>query len=297
MTTPLEQVVNGVEGMTYITVLEHQQRLRDDHRLLRHRPRPRPGRGRRAEPRQPGARAACRPTCAPTASPSPRTPPASWAASASSRRTTATARSSSATTWTSTCATRIKRVPGVGNVIIFGERKYAMRAVARPRAARRPRHHRRRRGERAARAEPAGRRPARSATPRPTPNQTYNLSVRAMGRLTEVGAVRERRREGGHGRRPGARPRRRPRRARRRDLLVQPALRRPRGLRHGHPAAAVGQRARRLRRRDGGDGAAREELPARARVAARLRQRRRRPRVDQRGARSRSPRRSSSSCS
>ena len=44
-----------------------------------------------------------------------------------SDRTTATTRCSSATT--STCYVRdaIKRVPGVGNVIIFGERKFAMR--------------------------------------------------------------------------------------------------------------------------------------------------------------------------
>ena len=37
-------------------LVEHQQRRVDDHGDVRHRPRPRPGRGRRAEPRQPGAR-------------------------------------------------------------------------------------------------------------------------------------------------------------------------------------------------------------------------------------------------
>ena len=56
VTTPIEQVVNGVEGMTYIQLLEHQQRHQHDQRLLRHRPRPRPRRGGRAEPGQPGAR-------------------------------------------------------------------------------------------------------------------------------------------------------------------------------------------------------------------------------------------------
>ena len=47
--------------------------------------------------------------------------------SASTRSTASTTRCSSATTSTSSCADALKRVPGVADVIIFGERKYAMR--------------------------------------------------------------------------------------------------------------------------------------------------------------------------
>ena len=99
--------------------------------------------------------------------------------------TTATARSSSATTWTSTSATRMKRVPGVGNVIIFGERKYAMRLWLDP-ARLAARHITAGDVVRALReqnlqvaAGALGDAPADA-------NQMYNLSVRALGRLTEV---------------------------------------------------------------------------------------------------------------
>ena len=52
----------------------------------------------------------------------------------------------------------LKRVPGVGDVIIFGERKFAMRLWLDPDQAGRPRPDRRRRRQRAARAERPGRR-------------------------------------------------------------------------------------------------------------------------------------------
>ena len=51
----------------------------------------------------------------------------------------------------------LKRVPGVGDVILFGERKILDAALARSRAARGAPDHRRRRRQRAARAERAGR--------------------------------------------------------------------------------------------------------------------------------------------
>ncbi len=56
VTTPLEQAINGVEGMLYMTLLEHQQRRLDDHGHVRHHPRPGRRRSGRAEPRQPDAR-------------------------------------------------------------------------------------------------------------------------------------------------------------------------------------------------------------------------------------------------
>ena len=141
----------------------------------------------------------------------------------------------------------LKRVPGVGNVLIFGERKYAMRVWLDP-------------ARLAARGVTAGdvvgalreqnlqvvgRRPGRRPG-RPEPGLQPERA--REGPAHGAGRVRERRREGGQGRRPGARARHRPRRAGGRDVLVQPALHRARGLRHGHPAAADRQRARRSTR-------------------------------------------------
>ena len=55
VTTPLEQVINGVEGMRYITSSSTNSGASTHHGDVRHRPRPGSGGGRRAEPRQPGA--------------------------------------------------------------------------------------------------------------------------------------------------------------------------------------------------------------------------------------------------
>ena len=121
----------------------------------------------------------------------------------------------------------IKRVPGVGNVLIFGERKYAMRVWLDPaRLAARGitagdvvRALREQNLQVAAGA--VGDAPADA-------NQNYNLSVRVLGPPDGGGAVRERGGEGRRGHRPGAAARRGARRAGRRDLLLEPALRRPR---------------------------------------------------------------------
>ena len=107
----------------------------------------------------------------------------------------------------------IKRVPGVGDVIVFGERKFAMRLWLDP-------------------VKLAGRnvtaadvarcasrtcrwRPARSATRRRPPTRPTRSSVRAMGRLSEVPGSRTSSSRPA-GRRAGARQGRWPRRARRR---------------------------------------------------------------------------------
>ena len=108
-------------------LVEHQQRRRDDHGDVRHRPRSRPGRGRRAEPRQPGAR--------PHAGRGPHQRHHGHQehrrlhrrARLLLARTTATRASSSATTSTSTSATRSSACPASATCIIFGERKFAMR--------------------------------------------------------------------------------------------------------------------------------------------------------------------------
>ena len=114
----------------------------------------------------------------------------------------------------------IKRVPGVGNVLIFGERKYAMRLWLDP-------------ARLAARGITAGdvvralreqnlQVAAGAVGDAPADvNQNYNLSVRVLGRLTEVDAVRERGGEGRRRHRPRAGARRGPRRAGRRDLLAR----------------------------------------------------------------------------
>src|SRR5206468_7927382 len=105
---------------------------------------------------------------------------ASWAASGSSPRATGTAPSSSATT----LRDALKRVPGVGNVIIFGERKYAMRLWLDP-------------ARLAARGITAGdvvsalreqnlQVAAGALGDAPSnASQNYTLSVRVLGRLTE----------------------------------------------------------------------------------------------------------------
>ena len=106
-------------------------------------------------------------------------------ASASSRATTATTRCSSATTSTCTSATRSKRIPGVGNIIIFGERKFAMRLWLDPGQAgrSRPDGGRRRRALREQNVQVA----AGSVGDSPAAaDQMFQLSVRAEGRLTEV---------------------------------------------------------------------------------------------------------------
>jgi len=81
-------------------------------------------------------------------------------------------------------ADALKRVPGVGAVIIFGERKYAMRiwldpnelAAARPDTAGRDQCARR-----AERRVPAG----QLGVPPSDPKQSYQMAVRVEGRLTD----------------------------------------------------------------------------------------------------------------
>ena len=68
VTTPLEQAINGVEGMTYMPVVEHQQRRLDDHGHVRHRPRIRIWRRSTSRIASTRRSAACRPTCARPAS-------------------------------------------------------------------------------------------------------------------------------------------------------------------------------------------------------------------------------------
>ena len=68
VTTPLEQAINGVEGMLYMTSSSTNSGVAQHHRHVRRHARPRPRRRRRAEPRHPGARPAADRGAAPSAS-------------------------------------------------------------------------------------------------------------------------------------------------------------------------------------------------------------------------------------
>ena len=114
----------------------------------------------------------------------------------------------------------IKRVPGVGNVIIFGERKYAMRLWLDPQKL-------------AARGISAGdvttalreqnvQVAAGAVGDAPADvDQMYTISVRAAGRLTEVDQFERVVVKAGADGALVRRQRRRPRRARRRDLRAR----------------------------------------------------------------------------
>ncbi len=68
----------------------------------------------------------------------------------------------------------LKRVPGVSNVIMFGERRFAMRLWLDPTRLAAPPSHRRRRHQRAARAERAGRGRRRSGPSRRLPSSSIS---------------------------------------------------------------------------------------------------------------------------
>ena len=126
VTTPLEQAINGVEGMRYMTSSSGNDGSSQITRHLRPHPQPRPRRGRRAEP---GLHRAGRlPNEVKTTGVviSKNSGPFVLAAGFYAEDDQYDTRSS-ATTSTSTCKDALKRVPGVGDVMIFGERKYSMR--------------------------------------------------------------------------------------------------------------------------------------------------------------------------
>ena len=124
----------------------------------------------------------------------------------------------------------IKRVPGVADVIIFGERKYSMRLWLDPTGWRRagspPATWSTRCATRTCRW-----RPARWASRRRARARRYQISVRAVGRLTSADQFENIILKTGDRRLAGAREGRRPRRARRRDLRPDLRFQRLRGRR------------------------------------------------------------------
>ena len=94
-------------------------------------------------------------------------------------------RCSSATTSIASSCDEIKRVPGVGDVIVFGDRPLRDAAVAGSRQARRPQHHRRRSRRGAARAERAGGGRRRSGRRRRGRARRFRSACARSGRLSE----------------------------------------------------------------------------------------------------------------
>ncbi len=136
----------------------------------------------------------------------------------------------------------LKRIQGVADVQIFGERKYSMRLWLDPaRLAAR--------GLTASDVVSALQQQnvqiaAGQVGAEPTAtNQMYQISVRAVGRLTEASAVRQHRPQAGQQRRAGAADRRGPRGAGRRGLQRQAPLQRLQRHRHRRQPVAHGQRA------------------------------------------------------
>ena len=138
----IEQEVNGVEGMIYM----YSQSTDDgDHvaqRDVRGRDRHRQGAGAGAEPGRRGRAALARGGASQRHRRATSGCPTSCSSCTSSRRRRPTIRSTAPTTHCSTCATSCARIPGVGDVSMFGSREYSMRSLARPGAHRTARHDR-----------------------------------------------------------------------------------------------------------------------------------------------------------
>ena len=124
VTQPLEDSLAGIEGIDYMT-LDQPPGEEPDHRPLPARPRPRRRRQRRARPGQPGARPAARRASTSRSSPRSRPTP--------SRSSTWRSRRDRHSPLEVTdfadrfVKDRLQNLPGVADVRIFGERRYAMR--------------------------------------------------------------------------------------------------------------------------------------------------------------------------
>ena len=82
----------------------------------------------------------------------------------------------------------LKRVNGVADVIIFGERKYSMRLWLDPDRLAAPRTSRRPTSSTRSAIRTCRWRPGRSGSRRRPPARRYQISVRAVGRMTRPGA-------------------------------------------------------------------------------------------------------------
>ena len=183
----------------------------------------------------------------------------------SARRATRSISPRSATTRICRYWIPIKRLPGVGEVLFFGERRYSMRVWLDPDRDGEPRHHRRRRAERHCRAE----HPGRGRQDRPVSGAGRH-SLRDAGQRGRPPRRPQPVRRHRAARRPGHRrcrqaARRGENRARRAPLFVfgQPQQRanRAAGRRAGRAPGAGLQRARPAEPGQDQDGRAVEALP------------------------------------
>ena len=138
----------------------------------------------------------------------------------------------------------IARLPGVGNVIVFGAGQYSMRVWLDPNKMQARGLIAAGRDPGAAAAEQAGDGgPDRHAAG--AGGQAFQYTLNVAGRLDDPAAVRRRHRQDRRRRRDHARPRRRPRRARRADLRPGLHARRQAGGGPGDLPVAGRQRAQR----------------------------------------------------
>ena len=156
----------------------------------------------------------------------------------------------------------LKRISGVSDVRVFGERKYAMRLWVDPK---RLADNGLTAGDVVTALQAQNVQVAAGAIGAPPTNghQPYEYSVLATGRLHEHDAVREHRAQDEPRRRLREGPRRRARRARRGELRRLAVVQRQRRRRPGHPAAAERQRA------GGVAASARDDGPAAGEVSRR----------------------------
>ena len=183
VTTPLEQAINGVEGMLYMTSSSTNSGFSTHHHHVRHRPRS----GLRAVDVQNRVRrrsAGCR----------PRSHDRHHGQQGDHRLRHGGRRVRREGWYDSLFLSNytdvyvkdaLKRVPGVGDVIIFGERKYSMRLWLDPRPARRARRSPPATSSARCASRTSRSRPAASASRRRRPGRCISCSVRVEGRLPE----------------------------------------------------------------------------------------------------------------
>ena len=263
MTVPLEEAINGVQGLRYIQSSSGSDGSSHDHRDVQPRPRPRPSRERRAERGEPRAR------------------PAAERGQASRRH--GVEELGHVRRRARRHVDRRALGSGVPHQLPREQRRQRPQAhqrrlrrarvrraqvrdapVGRSQAPRRQRPHRRRRRHRAAGAERPGRgrRDRRAADERPPGARVLRARD---GPAARRDAVRQHRAQDESRRRLREGARRRARRARRRELRRLAVVRRQGSGRARHPAVADGQRA-------GGVAAgARDDGPAVGEVSGRRR--------------------------
>ena len=150
----------------------------------------------------------------------------------------------------------LARLPGMGDVRVFGSGDYAMRLWLDPGKIAAREHDGRRSAQRRARAERRRSPPAGSAASRRCPAPQFGYIVNAQGRLQTRGRVRQHHHQDRRRRRRRLPARRGAHRARPGDVQPAQHARRSAGRRHSGLPAAGRQRAHALERSARHDGGA-----------------------------------------